>query len=168
MEQKTSKTKKRPDIKQIRRGIELRGSKKNTEKVTKFLENMAEVEEYRKELELGEYDENLSDLEVIFLYQYRKNRCVAVRACEAIGHSRMWLNSILSRKPLLSEIMHILKQDIVDEVENSLISNAIERNNVKAQMFFLETQAKDRGYSKTINDTSNTSIVSDIDFEEIR
>ena len=77
--------------------------------------------------------------------------------CKATGINRRTIYNWIDKYPEFKEGVEDIREIIIDNVETSLYKNATEKNNVIAQIFFLKTQAKHRGYVET-KDTTNVNI----------
>lgn len=66
-------------------------------------------------------------------------------SCKSIKIARQTHYDWVNNNPIYSQAYHDITESVIDYVESSLLKN-IKDGNVTAQIFFLKTKAKHRGY----------------------
>jgi hypothetical protein len=161
MNKKIEKTEKLPDPEKVKkRAMEL----KNVQKL-RFIEKTQNMKQAKSEFK--EYQGQLSDKEMYFLYSLRRNRSNITRACEIIGEPRSWYTRSIKKNPLLEELKNEIDEELFDEVERSFLENCVENKSVSAQMFFLRTKCKHRGYTDDVA-SQKSVVVDELNFQEIK
>jgi hypothetical protein len=91
-------------------------------------------------------EEQLTDKQIKFLEKLREFKGNITRASKATGIDRRthyrWLNCRTYKKEYED-----VQESVIDIVEDSFVKN-IEDGNVTAQIFFLKTKGKKRGYTE--------------------
>jgi len=82
-------------------------------------------------------------------------------AAKELGLSRAELMDYMVRHPSVMETKTQIKEFIKDEAEDLLVAKM--RNDNALLMFFLKTQAQDRGYSTSNNSTVNNRVEVNVD-----
>ena len=79
------------------------------------------------------------------------------RACMSVRINRSTYYDWLEKDPAFAESVDDVKESLIDLVESKLLEN-IKRGNVAAQIFFLKTRAKSRGYDEKQVESSSEMI----------
>lgn len=80
------------------------------------------------------------------------------RAAMALKCARYSITRIVSTNPDVKEILDEARERTVDEVEDAFLKKALSGTDTTAQIFFLKTRARDRGYDQGPRiDNDNTS-----------
>lgn len=89
--------------------------------------------------------------------EYRKKALEVLKACggnvsetcKALNLSRSQFYEWLNKNQKFRNSVNEIRETVKDNVESALYKNALE-GNVVAQIFFLKTQCKDRGYVERV------------------
>lgn len=79
------------------------------------------------------------------LLAFKKNYCNVSRACEDAGISRQTWGNYMREDPEFRQKVNDIIEGLKDLVESHLIKSIV-GGDVTAQIFFLKTRCKDRGY----------------------
>lgn len=70
--------------------------------------------------------------------------------CVALGVSRQHFYLMKKKHQQFAEGLSDAREQLIDEIEDALIKSAKD-GHIVAQIFFLKTQAKDRGYNESVD-----------------
>jgi len=113
-----------------------------------------------------EFKENkINEKELLFLYFFEKELGNIGAACRAIRINRQTYYNWLARNPHFKEYINEIKEAQIDIVESKLKENIL-KGNVIAQMFYLKTIGRERGYEQSPVVQNNIDIVG-FEFEEV-
>lgn len=70
-------------------------------------------------------------------------------AAEHVGLSGATVSERIQKSPYLQAVVKQAREKLLDEMEESLRMQAIDRNNITATIFYLKTKGKERGYQET-------------------
>jgi hypothetical protein len=89
--------------------------------------------------------------EAVLLDTILKYRGRIALAAKAMGVSITTVQSYIRRSPKAQEMSFELKELEKDAVEAALVNAALKKGRVDAQIFYLKTQARDRGYGDHVD-----------------
>ena len=96
-----------------------------------------------------------------FLNALGKNGNHLTNACNSIGISRTIVHKWRKNEPDFDLKYREVKEGVIDDVEGALYKKAMD-GNVTAQIYFLKTQGKNRGYVETIHNVNTERPIAEI------
>jgi len=97
-----------------------------------------------------ESDLAIDDKKKLFVRAYREHLANATQACKAIQISRAIYYKWLRSDPIFKAVIEYANEECIDFVESALKKN-IQNGNVVAQIFYLKTKGRDRGYGDRVD-----------------
>ena len=70
---------------------------------------------------------------------------IITEACRKVGYTRSAFYTAMDKDPKFKKAVEDIQEQAIDYVESKLFEN-IQNKNVTAQIFYLKTKAKHRGY----------------------
>jgi len=112
-------------------------------------------------------DKKITLEQCAFLAVYERNLANIANALKNINiGSRQTYYSWIKKNEIFKQACEDLKEERIDIVESKLQENIL-KGNVIAQLFYLKTIGRKRGYQETL-ETNNKIEVIDFDFEEVK
>lgn len=96
--------------------------------------------------------------------QIMKYRGNLTKAATALKCARQSINRLSKTHPDIQEVIEEARERVVDEVEDSFLKKAISGTDTTAQIFFLKTRARDRGYDQEFRSNMDTVARAALDF----
>ena len=80
-----------------------------------------------------------------FIRIFKANACNIKATCEAFGIDRSTYYDWMAKYQAFNSSVEEAKEGLIDDAESALLRNILE-GNVTAQIFFLKTKGRERGY----------------------